>query len=435
VGRAETTQTVKGNGDQLDGEAPAEDLQGTDDEIVQELTDLNATRPDGYEDLFLRRRGQESSHRANRPNQFYAILVDEAKNQVVGIGPPLARDEPYSVIKTGDVLTVYPINRDGEERVWRYRRETMQRYIDEGAIVVGRPHPGDPQPYTLNHRKLRRDFRRLKTVWWEKSHDAGTHGTSLLDRFLGQRRAFPFPKSLYAVRDCLAAVVANRPDALIVDFFAGSGTTLHATCLLNAEDGGRRRSILVTNNEVGEPIAAQLRKAATWPGDPEYEAHGIFQMATRPRCTAAITGTRPDGTPIRGSYRDGRRYADGFEESVEFFDLTYLDANAIDLDGSLDELQPAIWLGARAVGERAVDLAQPWILPEFAEYGVLLKETRFRAFRAALERRPEVSIVYLRTDSPESFAEMADSLPSHVRAQMLPRDYRLFFRSASGNTQ
>jgi adenine-specific DNA-methyltransferase len=244
---------------------------------------------------------------------------------------------------------------------------------------------------------------------------------------------FPFPKSFYAVRDCLAAAVRNRPDALIVDFFAGSGTTLHATCLLNAEDGGSRTSILVTNNEVGETAALDLNKKGLWRGDPDFEAHGIFEAVTRPRCTAAVTGLRPDGKPVLGKYRDGRSHAAGFDESIEFFELNYLDADDLDLDGRVAELQPSMWLGAGASGDVAVDVEGPWIFPDRARYGILLQETRFRAFCKVLEERPEVSIVYLRTDSPESFAEMSSTLPRNVRAQMLPRDYRQFFRSPLGS--
>jgi DNA methylase len=75
-----------------------EDEQG-DEDVDGPAVSLGGKRPDGYEDLFLRRRGQESSHRANRPNQFYAILVDEEKREVVGIGPPLGRDDRYEVTK------------------------------------------------------------------------------------------------------------------------------------------------------------------------------------------------------------------------------------------------------------------------------------------------------------------------------------------------
>src|SRR4029077_1967734 len=150
--------------------------------------------------------------------------------------------------------------------------------------------------WTLNYAVPRRTTRKWKTVWWETSYDAGTHGTEVLRTLLGKPGLFPFPKSIYAVRDCLAAVVADRPDALILDFFAGSGTTLHSTALLNASDNGRRRCILVTNNEVEAEVATKLHKSGVFRGVPAYEKNGVFEMVTRPRIEAVVTGNRPDGT-------------------------------------------------------------------------------------------------------------------------------------------
>lgn len=85
--------------------------------------------------------------------------------------------------------------------------------------------------------------------WRIASHDATQYGSRLLGDILPDRR-FPFPKSLYAVRDTIRFYLEDKPNALIVDFFAGSGTTLNAVNLLNAADSGQRRCILVTNNEV-----------------------------------------------------------------------------------------------------------------------------------------------------------------------------------------
>ena len=131
----------------------------------------------------------------------------------------------------------------------------MKALIGRSEIRVGTFNP-ELDTYTLNHykpiSKEAAGLRRVRTVWWRSRHDAGTHGTTLVANLLGRRGAFPYPKSLYAVRDTIEPVLRNRPDALIVDFFAGSGTTLHATALLNAEDGGRRQCILITNNEVEE---------------------------------------------------------------------------------------------------------------------------------------------------------------------------------------
>jgi adenine-specific DNA-methyltransferase len=172
-------------------------------------------------------------------------------------------------------------------------------------------------------------MKKLKTVWRQKSHDAGTHGTVLVGDILGRRRAFPFPKSLYAVQDCIGSVVRDRPDALIVDFFAGSGTTLHAVALLNTEDDGRRRCILVTNNEVEEKRAKSLAEKGVGPGDDKYEKHGICEAVTWPRCKYAVTGKRDDGTVLGGTYLDGRLMNKGFAENIEYFKLDFLDRHEV----------------------------------------------------------------------------------------------------------
>jgi adenine-specific DNA-methyltransferase len=225
-------------------------------------------------------------------------------------------------------------------------------------------------------------------------------------------------------------VVRNRPEALILDFFAGSGTTLHATCLLNAEDGGRRRSIMVTNNEVSEKLAAHLHSTQdVWRGDPEFEAHGIFEAVTRPRCTAVVTGKRPDGDSVGGKYRDGRPISAGFAENVEFFRLDYRDPDELDLDRRSHDLEPIMWLGAGATGEYGRDNGEDWLIPDGAGYAVLLNQTKFRQFIHALQERPRVRMVYLVTDSPEAYAEMSDGLPRSLRIQMLYHDYRQCFRT------
>jgi len=301
-------------------------------EDAADATPGDAESAPEYENWFLRRRGAQSSYRSQRHRQFYAILVDEKLKRVVGVGPSLGKEDPWKVERKGSVVTVYPVDEEGHERVWRYSRETMLRHIQADEIRLGTFNPDRPAAlWTLNHRKLKKGVRRQKTVWWDVRHDAGTHGTGVINRLLGKRGLFPFPKSLYAVRDCLAAVVRERPNALILDFFAGSGTTLHATCLLNAEDGGARRCILVTNNEVDDATAKRLNEDGIYRGDKEFERHGIFESVTRPRCKAAITGRRPDDAPIEGKHVGGRPFAQGFSENVEFFGLTYLDRDDIDL--------------------------------------------------------------------------------------------------------
>ena len=114
------------------------------------------------------------------------------------------------------------------------------------------------------------------TNWNRPSHDAQRLGSEFVKGFIGNR--FSYPKSIYAEYDCLRIVLANKPDALIVDFFAGSGTTLHAVNLLNAEDGGSRRCIMVTNNEVSESEAKSLTKLGHKPGDEDGKSLALRGM-------------------------------------------------------------------------------------------------------------------------------------------------------------
>lgn len=420
-------------------EAAADGAEGDDEdgeEVVVIAADEDEEEEQHYSVLYLRRRGAESSSREDRWRQFYAIYVNEKTKEVEGIGPLLQLDDPYDVKREGGILTVYPIDSDGNERVWRYGRDTMQTLIDNGDIRVGK-YNKKQDTYTLNHWKpVDKDkvgLQRLRTVWWRTSHDAGTHGTTLITRLLGKRNPFPFPKSLYAVRDTLEAVVKNRPNALIIDFFAGSGTTLHATMLLNEADGGSRRCIIVTNNEVAKKQAAKLNKQGFYRTDPEFEATGIFEVATRPRITAAVTGERQDGSamPETKSYRylDNRPFAQGFEENVEFFRLNYLDGDRVDLGFEFDAIHPLLWLAAGARGPRPKrKRGQKFLISPECGYAVLFDDSAFTDFEAALLDQPEISHVFLITDSEEAYAEMREKLGRKRKTMLLYRDFLRHYR-------
>jgi adenine-specific DNA-methyltransferase len=306
----------------------------------------------------------------------------------------------------------------------------MQQRIDEGLLVLSGNGDEEGGTWTVNYWTPKVERKKYKTVWWSKQHDAGTHGTTLLPKFLGRRNAFPFPKSLYAVRDTLLSVVRDRPDALILDFFAGSGTTLHATALINEADGGNRRCLMVTNNEVDIKTARQLVNDGHLPGDREFEQHGIFWQATRPRCEAALTGKTPDGDPVPGVYADSRRpHAEGFEENVEFFELHYLDKDAVRQGSQFSAIEPSLWLAAGGVGTRpSSDDSKRFTIPKGSNYGVLFDRAAFADFRRALAKRPEVTHVFLVTDSEASYSQMCGRLDESITKSMLYRDYITNFR-------
>ena len=233
------------------------------------------------------------------------------------------------------------------------------------AKVVGRDNSG-----AVIAKYVTAKTRMPLSTWLRPSHNAETGGTNLLKSLLGEK-GFPYPKSLYAVEDALRYFVKDKPEALIVDFFAGSGTTAHAVARLNRQDGGRRHSIIVTNNEVSAIEASGLRKSGHRQGDRVWEALGICESVTKPRIKAAFTGLRADGTPIEDDYKytDIFPMSAGFEENVEFFELTYEDPDRVSLDMAFSSVAPLLWLKAGALGRRIDKRADGYDIAD--TYGVL----------------------------------------------------------------
>jgi adenine-specific DNA-methyltransferase len=382
-----------------------------------------------WEKRHARRRGGESSYREQRPNQFYPLYINEKTREVVKVGnaPPLGTGPDLTSVD--GLKALWPIDSEGNERCWRYIPPQMQALIDAGRVVLGRYHP-EMDTYTVNYWVLKATVKKPKTVWWETAHDAGTHGTSLLAKLLGRRKAFNFPKSLYAERDCLALVVKDRPNAIIVDFFGGSGTTTHATALLNAEDGGNRRCILVTNNEVAEAQARKLNSDGHFFGDPEFEAFGVYESVTIPRLKAAFTGKRPDGTALSFKYLGGRSASEGFDDNLSFVDIDYEDPDDIDVGSEFASVVPALWLSAGGVGAAPTKVSDsdPWFLPSALPFAVLLDEDSFSRFAGEVEQSSDLTHLWLVTDSETAFVRMRERLPRHLEIGMLYRDYLRNFR-------
>jgi adenine-specific DNA-methyltransferase len=231
------------------------------------------------------------------------------------------------------------------------------------------------------------------------------------------------------VEDCLRFIVGDNPDAIVLDFFAGSGTTAHGVMRLNKQDGGRRQCISVTNNEVSAREQHRLRVAGLRPGDPEWEALGICDHITKPRIEAAITGLTPDGEQVKGRYRftDEFPMADGFAENAEFFTLTYENPVAIGHNRAFGRVGPLLWLRAGAQGRR-ID-AVPEIGWEVADtYGILFDLDKVSDFVEAVEKGGDVRLGYVVTDDDRRFQSVARQLPEGVEAVRLYESYLSNFR-------
>jgi adenine-specific DNA-methyltransferase len=269
------------------------------------------------------------------------------------------------------------------------------------------------------------------TAWNEPSHDAQRYGTETLKALMPDRR-FPFPKALYAVEDCLRHVLAEKPTATVVDFFSGSGTTLHAVLRLNKQDGGRRHSIIVTNNEVAADEQKSLREKGIRPGDPEWERWGICEYITKPRIEAAITGRTPDGEPLEGDYQftDEFPMADGFVENVESFTLTYEAPLRVASNREFSMIAPLLWIRAGARGRRIDDISKGWDVAD--AYGVLADLDHTQNFLKAIAANESIAIAYIVTDEDRLFESVAQELPQRIEPVRLYEAYLRNFEIQSG---
>lgn len=180
----------------------------------------------------LRNWGGESE-RSDAKNCFYPIIIENDK--IVGFGDVSADSEhPAQTVQVGESFYVYPIDKNGIERKWRYARQSVEEIVD--LLRAKKTKSG----YEI---EIGKDFGLYKTVWNDTRYDANVYGTQLVKSLVPNCK-FDFPKSLWNVYDCLYAVVANNKDALVLDFFGGSGTTAHAVLELNKDDGGNRKFIL-----------------------------------------------------------------------------------------------------------------------------------------------------------------------------------------------
>jgi len=307
----------------------------------------------------------------------------------------------------------------GETTTVYYLKQGERQKVDAGVFqVVG--HRSDGSVIT--------DSSEYKTqfvptdVWRITSHDAGNSGSRLVDRFIPGRK-FPFPKSLYAVEDALRFFVANKPEAVIVDFFAGSGTTAHAVMRLNHQDGGRRQTVLVTNNEVSASEQAKLRARGLRPGDIDWEAFGICEYVTKPRLAAAVTGRTFSGAPVIGDYKfvDEFPMADGLAENLEFFTLTYESPRMVSHNRAFSAIAPLLWLRAGARGPRIDAEAEELAVAE--TYGVLFDVDSSRAFMEQLAAAPAARVAYIVTDDDRSFQMVCAGLPEHIEPVRLYESY------------
>lgn len=383
----------------------------------------------------LKRSGTGAS-RQDSPGGFYPIYIDPDTNQIKEIGTPIpeGKSKPPQI---DGLYCLLPIRDNGTEGRWQWTSETFRERMTQGRVRIGGNSDRGYTVYILkdgeyskiqngefaevgrgvNNEILVNDIDTNYVLaipgdmWQISTHDATQYGSRLLGNILGNKR-FTFPKSLYAVKDALRFCTANKPDALILDFFAGSGTTMHAVNLLNAEDGGHRRCIMVTNNEVSADEAKMLKDKGYQPGDEEWEKLGIAHYVTWPRTVCSIKGQDVNGNPLKGDYLGSEppmHMADGFKANAAFFKLGFLDPTAVSLGMRFSEMLPTLWLKTGAKGKcpelTGKQVPDMMILPE-NQFAVLINENTFADFAEKLAEHPEIQTVFLATDYEDSLPDL-----------------------------
>lgn len=406
----------------------------------------------------LRRRGSTDWRRSHRPNGFYPLFIDSS-GSLHSVGEPIPAAQDRSEVDAPDgTWAAWPLDPSGEEGRWQISPARLREQLEEGtaALRTADRSSGSCSVIYLKSGDLRRirdgvfetdgrdaegklnivptrtPSRRAKTMWLMPSHDASTHGTALLSKFV-PGTGFPFPKSLYAVEDTLRFFVGTKPDAVILDYFAGSGTTTHAAMKLNRQDGGRRQCIAVTNNEVAASEQSRLRREGLRPGDPDWESLGICDYITKPRITSAITGKTPDGEPIRGEYKftDEFPMSEGFNENAAFFTLTYEGPLSAAHHRAFARIAPMLWLRAGARGPLITEIGDKgWDLTHV--YGVLDDLDTAARFVTEVKATPGVTMAYIVTDDDLAFQMVCRELPKGVRPVQLYESYLRNFEINSG---
>ncbi len=391
-------------------------------------------------------RGKPKGGRA----QFYPIYVNVETGRIAQVGEALPHDAPREGAPQVDGCeAVFPVRPDGTEMNWSTIASTFKSRLAKGYARAGK-RTDEPQQYIIQYLKTgpisdiekglatvlgrhedgsvnavyENETRKTPTTQWESdSHNSEHYGTGLLKSLLPSGRQFPYPKSLYAVEDALRFFVGDKPNATILDFFAGSGTTVHAVMRLNRQDGGRRQCIGVTNNEVASDEAKELGAQGHRPGDAEWERWGICEYITKPRISAAVTGVAQNGEAVQGdySYTDKFPLAEGLEENVEFFTMTYEASRPVAHNRAFGTIAPILWLKAGSRGRRIEEARADYDVAD--TYGVLFDLDASGSFLSAVRRAQTVRMAFVVTDDDRGFQSVCGELPTRVEAVRLYESY------------
>lgn len=338
------------------------------------------------------RAGEDKNLRINRPHKYYPIYVSQDCKKI-------------SLEEFDDSVAIYPVTK--QERTWKYDKETCIKKIDEGEIVA------KAKGKTIRvYEKYRVDKGELiKTHWIKKEYNANVYGTKILTDIIEQG-VFDFPKSLYLIKDILN--ITTPEDGIVLDFFAGSGTTGHAVNLLNAEDGGNRNFIMVTNNEISDKEAKEFTLRGLKKGDPEWEARGIAKYITWPRTVSSINGVDVKGNPLKGEYVGSNiPMSQGFISNVKYMKVGFVPKDRKFYNEYSDKLLLHV--------KELVELENGINFTENIEIAIILSDEELDKF--AVNIPVECSTIYLGHDVLPTYEQNQLFKERNIKINIIPDYY------------
>ena len=205
----------------------------------------------------LRDVSQGNHLREDAANCFYPIYVRD--NAVVGFGdvcPDSFHPDSANIQCDDGIIEVYPIDAQGNERKWVFARDSVEKIQHQLTVEYNKNR------HIWDIIRTKTDFN-YKTVWTDNKYSANSYGSKLLNEILGNPK-FDFPKSIHTVKECILAAGGNLTDCVILDYFAGSGTTGHAVINLNREDGAERKFILAEMGQYFNTVLLPRIKKVTF---------------------------------------------------------------------------------------------------------------------------------------------------------------------------
>ncbi len=323
--------------------------------------DYNKEDEGGKYRLLELRNTHREFDRSNRPNLYYPIFVNP--DNPAGGTVSLVQDEHHR-------LPVYPMWPDGHEGCWTWGQPLVQK---DTHLLVGQRKGRNWKIYRKAYAVTGGAVAKQKmfSIWREPEYYTEKGQVEFGKIFLGSsKNDFPQPKAVEYIKAIIRTMQDH--DGIVLDFFAGSGTTGQAVLELNSEDGGNRRFIMCTNNEAN-----------------------ICENITYPRIKTVISGIREDGS----------QYSTGIPVNLKYYrtgfvskDEEYLSEALMDHIAEMIQLEHGVKLDGRKYimvldDDEADDLAAHWDEYPDVKAMYVSKNVLFTTAQNTLFRDMEIHII------------------------------------------